>query len=318
MKMKNTVHWLRPALISAIYLLGSTAGHCFWHPEGRGDAVAVADSPDARAISQCQYGPFGEVIRAAGPMGKDNPFRFSTKSQDDEADLLYYGYRYYNASTGRWLNRDPIDEAGGRNLYAFVRNNGLGSVDYLGRISTSRAVCGCCECAVGISMGTVVKYQRDPVTGYPGSWFDWTVYLDYFPTDKPGSVSYKWWELFSANLPPEVIRAGGKPGKWFDYDQLKYSTGINWRTRDKSCTPPVGRTYVDYDRPFLNPALGKRVLHILIAYINPPCCGPAYPKVVQISAVQTIDPGGKPPVSLDIPDPNPPSPNPLDGSPSTR
>lgn len=55
-----------------------------------------------------KYGPFGEVIRATGPVAKANPFRFSTKYQDDETDLLYYGYRYYNASTGRWITRDPI------------------------------------------------------------------------------------------------------------------------------------------------------------------------------------------------------------------
>jgi len=28
-------------------------------------------------------GPFGEVLRATGPMAKANPFRFSTKYQDD-------------------------------------------------------------------------------------------------------------------------------------------------------------------------------------------------------------------------------------------
>jgi RHS repeat-associated protein len=33
-------------------------------------------------------------------MAKVNPFRFSTKYQDDETDLLYYGHRYYKASTG--------------------------------------------------------------------------------------------------------------------------------------------------------------------------------------------------------------------------
>jgi len=53
------------------------------------------------------------------------PFRFSTKYQDDETDLLYYGYRYYNASTGRWLSRDPIEEAGGSNLYSFVADDPL-------------------------------------------------------------------------------------------------------------------------------------------------------------------------------------------------
>jgi RHS repeat-associated protein len=59
-------------------------------------------------------GPFGEVLRATGPMAKVNPFRFSTKYQDDETDLVYYGYRYYNPSTGRWLSRDPLGEPGFR------------------------------------------------------------------------------------------------------------------------------------------------------------------------------------------------------------
>ncbi len=67
-------------------------------------------------------------------MAKANPFRFSTKYQDDETDLLYYGYRFYNGSTGRWLSRDPIGEKGGRNLYAFCRNGGPTKVDPLGKI----------------------------------------------------------------------------------------------------------------------------------------------------------------------------------------
>ena len=79
-----------------------------------------------------EYGPFGEVIRATGPMAKANPFRFSTKYQDDETDLLYYGNRYYNASTGRWLSSDPIGEDGGLNVYGFVSNDGINSWDAIG------------------------------------------------------------------------------------------------------------------------------------------------------------------------------------------
>ena len=52
-----------------------------------------------RQLRHKEYGPFGEVLRATGPMAKANLFRFSTKYQDDETDLLYYGYGYYNAST---------------------------------------------------------------------------------------------------------------------------------------------------------------------------------------------------------------------------
>ena len=65
-------------------------------------------------------------------MAKANPFRFSTKYQDDETDLLYYGYRYYNASTGRWINTDPIEEDGGINLYAFLANESIASIDFRG------------------------------------------------------------------------------------------------------------------------------------------------------------------------------------------
>ena len=39
---------------------------------------------------------------------------------------------FYNASTGRWLSRDPIGEQGGVNLYQFVRNSTVDRTDRLG------------------------------------------------------------------------------------------------------------------------------------------------------------------------------------------
>ena len=46
--------------------------------------------------------------------------------------VSYYGYRYYNSETGRWLSRDPIEEEGGINLYGFVYNDPLDWIDSLG------------------------------------------------------------------------------------------------------------------------------------------------------------------------------------------
>ena len=48
--------------------------------------------------------------------------------------MAYYGYRYYDPKTGRWPSRDPIGEEGGINLYGFLGNNGLSSIDLLGQI----------------------------------------------------------------------------------------------------------------------------------------------------------------------------------------
>ena len=76
---------------------------------------------------------FGEPLRATGPLAKANPFRFSTKYQDEETGFLYYGYRYYDPSTGRWPSRDPIGELGGNNLYGFTYNAPVGQFDSEGR-----------------------------------------------------------------------------------------------------------------------------------------------------------------------------------------
>jgi hypothetical protein len=39
---------------------------------------------------------------------------------------------WYSPSTQRWINRDPIEEEGGRNPYAFVGNDPIGKRDNLG------------------------------------------------------------------------------------------------------------------------------------------------------------------------------------------
>ena len=46
--------------------------------------------------------------------------------------VLYYGYRYYDPVTGRWLSRDPIGERGGINLYGMVGNNPISLFDKIG------------------------------------------------------------------------------------------------------------------------------------------------------------------------------------------
>ncbi|TKG44812.1 RHS repeat-associated core domain-containing protein, partial [Vibrio tasmaniensis] len=40
----------------------------------------------------------------------------STKRSDFTSGIVYFGYRFYIPSLGRWLNRDPLQEQGGINL----------------------------------------------------------------------------------------------------------------------------------------------------------------------------------------------------------
>ena len=78
-----------------------------------------------------EYDPFGNTV-VNTDTGNLFTYRFSTKPRDIETGLYYYGYRYYDPMTGRWPSRDPIEEEGGINLYGFVGNVGVYSVDLLG------------------------------------------------------------------------------------------------------------------------------------------------------------------------------------------
>ncbi len=46
--------------------------------------------------------------------------------------LVQTAQAFYEPSLGRFINRDPINELGGLNLYGFVRNNPIMHVDPLG------------------------------------------------------------------------------------------------------------------------------------------------------------------------------------------
>jgi RHS repeat-associated protein len=103
--------------------------------DGNGNIEAYLDS-NGQPAAIYQYDAFGNVLtgNGKGAVIEQAKFshRFSTKYQDAETGLLYYGYRYYHGIQGRWLNRDPIEENGGLNLYGFLGNGGTDKVDYFG------------------------------------------------------------------------------------------------------------------------------------------------------------------------------------------
>ena len=100
--------------------------------DGNGNIVRwTALAGVAESFADFGYAPFGGEL-VSFQNRPDIPFGFSTKYRDAETGFLYYGYRYYNPQTGRWLNRDPIGEAGGLNVNAFIANNPLNSFDAFG------------------------------------------------------------------------------------------------------------------------------------------------------------------------------------------
>jgi RHS repeat-associated protein len=107
-----------------------------------------------------RYDPFGNTFASSGAMASVNAYRFSSKEIHDYYTLYYYGYRFYNPITQRWLNRDPVHEIGfltlkGRkqgwhekaelNLYGMVRNDPVDLFDPMGLVNWGPAGGKCCN-----------------------------------------------------------------------------------------------------------------------------------------------------------------------------
>src|SRR6266516_895184 len=150
--------------------------------DGNGNVTALVKGSDGTVSANYEYEPFGQTTRCTGSLAKENPHRFSTKLNDDATDLMYYGYRFFNASTGRWLSRDPIEEDGGSNLYGYVRNDPQSLVDVLGLWETdvhydivdswlldqkyARYPWRCCH----VPVRQLLKDGSDAVDGAGGHW----------------------------------------------------------------------------------------------------------------------------------------------------
>jgi RHS repeat-associated protein len=98
--------------------------------DANGNVGRMVNAADSTVAAAYEYAAFGGIVhQSGGAVGEENSFRFSTKYWDDETGMYYYGYRYYSVEIGRWINRDPLGENGGLNLYGFVNNRPVISID---------------------------------------------------------------------------------------------------------------------------------------------------------------------------------------------
>ncbi len=154
-RSKGSAHFISPFVIS----LGSenfahegepiqTGSRAHLAPEGitlcRTNYV-YDDTPERRAADG-----YNATFRQRG-LFSSTPL--SALSEDAEFGATVeedYAFRYYSPDSGRWPSRDPIQEQGGSNLYAFVGNDSVIAWDILGLAKYG------CSCQDG-SEGNLVK-----------------------------------------------------------------------------------------------------------------------------------------------------------------
>jgi RHS repeat-associated protein len=100
--------------------------------DGNGNVGCLVKASIGTIAANYEYDPLGNILKAVGEYATQNPFRFSTKYSDIETGLVYYGARYSNPKTGKWLSRDAIGEEGSPNLSLYNDNDPVNLVDPLG------------------------------------------------------------------------------------------------------------------------------------------------------------------------------------------
>jgi RHS repeat-associated protein len=140
---------------------GANAGTYFPCYDGNGNVMALVSAANGVAGASYEYDAFGNLVQETGSLAYTNNILFSSKWFDRETGLSYYGYRFYNPSTGRWLSRDPIEERGGLNVYGFVGGDAIDFFDFFGLASQSKnknltqtITVGKCEVVVLIGHGS--------------------------------------------------------------------------------------------------------------------------------------------------------------------
>jgi RHS repeat-associated protein len=91
--------------------------------KGMSNAGAVTDT--------AEFDAFGKVVSRTGTNATQKGFAGGYGYQEDgETGYKLLGHRYYDADTGRFLSRDPVQD--GRNWYSYCKNNPLKVVDSSG------------------------------------------------------------------------------------------------------------------------------------------------------------------------------------------
>ena len=114
----------------------------------QGDIIAILNSAGTEVVNYT-YNAWGVATvggTMASTLGAKNPFRYRGYYYDTETGFYYLNSRYYDPTTGRFLNPEPnIDIGGfdsdagllGYNVYAYCKNNPVNFADFTGEFTVS-------------------------------------------------------------------------------------------------------------------------------------------------------------------------------------
>ena len=113
----------------------------YLHYDQVGTLKAVSND-SLEIIKQISYDTYGNILSETNPSFRV-PFGFAGGLYDSDTKLTRFGFRDYDAYSGKWTAKDPIDFGGGdSNLYGYVLGNPVNLIDPTGEFGIFGAIIG--------------------------------------------------------------------------------------------------------------------------------------------------------------------------------
>ncbi len=148
---------------------GADAGFYYYTKDHLGSVREITNSSGA-LVTRYDFDLWGKRTKLSGSM--ETEVGFTGHHHHAKSGLILTWFRAYDAETGRWLSADPLGEAGGMNLYAYVLGNPVNEFDPLGLFCWDEFASGfSLKLGVGPSVGLrkvnlgPVKFQGPSVGG---------------------------------------------------------------------------------------------------------------------------------------------------------
>ena len=116
------------------YMMKDAEGKRYYLSCDRIGTLRAVSDENGTILKRVDYDVFGNVLYDSNP-GLYVPFGFAGGLYDPDTKLTHFGFREYDAYTGKWTAKDPIGFNGGdTNLYGYVLGDPVNGVDPSGLV----------------------------------------------------------------------------------------------------------------------------------------------------------------------------------------
>jgi RHS repeat-associated protein len=179
----------------------------YYSQDGLGSVTSLTTHAGALGNTYT-YDSFGKLTASTGSIA--NRFQYTSREFDTETGIYSYRARYYDPTTGRFLNEDPIRWfSGAANFYGYVHNDPVNLIDPLGLRATKGATADCI--ARGLrALFPGVAPTVGPASNEVGGHWNFPVQLQ-FPSYDAAAAFYSTYTTSAANGWPPPARFGSGP-----------------------------------------------------------------------------------------------------------